>query len=1134
MLPAKIEKHGINSLGKEQRIRHSNLGESKKKKKAEDKRQNPGIQAGESREAVAAKSPRNNSDSPPRVHKVPLSSDARHSSFRRDENKTDKRYGNSLDAQETEVTSLSAPRDQVLVRETKTSRLRAAGRNYDGGTPPSKLPSSDKKVKVSSDSSTQILLHKIVDKSHTRKSNVNRSNICADATTTSSLPGISELRRSHTKNISNICSKSQIVKSKEENSSLDFSLASSNLSKPAALITNCRNQKCLTDRDISKSAKCVETRKSQHCRKPTSDISDSPTSKDEGDRPSTSKSNSGKSCDATASPTTMDTSTSKLITHLDNTKTRKNNSQKNPRRNVQENIKKLLPLNPVIHSLSRSGDVKKQNIKVGTKKVEQSLFENYGNASRTQKSSMLINSQQPSVSVAPQQSSSSDGTNAGKTSILKSKRISSSGTPLREVQKSKPISILKRKSATHEETLADSPPVTFSSLTLEKENDPKKQGILKKRRSLDENYVLKRHSSPDAILTDFKSILKRSSMEDLTLRSCSPDSYVLQGILKRKYSKEEEPEVGHASGNLVEPHSILKRKWPSSNAQQHLLPDVGDYQSCENVRPILKKKSSEEQNTSDPLLPEVPRSILKKKSGLENEEIDEKPKRPILKSCRLPSAEDSEIEPPLDMEPVKPILKMDISCHRHTEEFEISGCQVNPERSHSSGQMKVLVELQRKSSSSECNLHSLSIQKFRMEDRGHTADPGGCEEKRQTKAKSLTYPKVETKPLDAIISDNTSQESIQKDTIVSVICAPENTSDETEASRSVENQMISLGCFNMEEEREITKKTGSGSAIEEESNMSAEEEKERKLTGGSRAYIRRRNEKRISNTKKQRFHTQPISSEDIKLSLSGNRVQKEQKAEDEKYEDELSCLSYAERLRLFESTVTAPTLPRMSKSDGKPRGLRFRTQPVTTIEVEKAKSQRTTCLAECLDSKKEPTATDPKELERSKVETDASSYLNLKFKENLGAILKSTRDNSETGRSERNKSSVSNEEEGKLESWRTTTTGKKPGSQFLNEMNNILKPLPALQKSRSKGGYSSEVPETRSVSSIIRRAQQVAACLEKKKTNERQGTSEVLEKDNVSFDRSTKSSLLVGVSILQERESLFNLPSEAAFQAFQI
>lgn len=104
--------------------------------------------------------------------------------------------------------------------------------------------------------------------------------------------------------------------------------------------------------------------------------------------------------------------------------------------------------------------------------------------------------------------------------------------------------------------------------------------------------------------------------------------------------------------------------------------------------------------------------------------------------------------------------------------------------------------------------------------------------RRQTKTKSLTYPKVETKPLDAIISDNTSQESIQKDTIVSVKCAPENTSDETEASRSVENQMISLGCFNMEEEREITKKTGNGSAIEEESNMSAEEEKERKLTGG--------------------------------------------------------------------------------------------------------------------------------------------------------------------------------------------------------------------------------------------------------------------------------------------------------------
>lgn len=170
-----------------------------------------------------------------------------------------------------------------------------------------------------------------------------------------------------------------------------------------------------------------------------------------------------------------------------------------------------------------------------------------------------------------------------------------------------PVSILKRK------TLSQDGAVTFSPSVVDKQPTGKKQGILKKRRSLDESEVNRqRSSSPD------KSILKnfrRLSMEDV-------------------------------NSIVPEPHGILKRKSATPPLHHHVtIADtvimaaaaaLGDCQvTTEHVRPILKKKSSSEEHTPENSIGDPPRPILKKKS-VEVEDVV----RPILKSCRKSSEEE--------------------------------------------------------------------------------------------------------------------------------------------------------------------------------------------------------------------------------------------------------------------------------------------------------------------------------------------------------------------------------------------------------------------------------------------------------------------------------------------------------------
>lgn len=249
-----------------------------------------------------------------------------------------------------------------------------------------------------------------------------------------------------------------------------------------------------------------------------------------------------------------------------------------------------------------------------------------------------------------------------------------------------PVSILKRKINQDEHSTTNTPPVTFSPNVVEPQPNKKKQGILKKRRSLDESQVMRHRScSPDVaiIKSDSRSILKnqrRSSLEELT-RIESPE-VPLQGILKRRTSRCTDDD----DHSLNSPQSILKRRSGASSAGSTsstphvsittavILAAAGGAEMVlesdnELVKPILKKKSSSEEHTNSESLSEVPKPILKKKSSTDTDDCDDKP-RPILKQSRnsydeyvkLPTSSNSDID--CD---VKPILKLTTNCNRDTQ-----------------------------------------------------------------------------------------------------------------------------------------------------------------------------------------------------------------------------------------------------------------------------------------------------------------------------------------------------------------------------------------------------------------------------------------------------------------------------------
>lgn len=277
-----------------------------------------------------------------------------------------------------------------------------------------------------------------------------------------------------------------------------------------------------------------------------------------------------------------------------------------------------------------------------------------------------------------------------------------------------PVSILKRKVSQDEGKLDNTAapsanlPVTFSPSVVEPTVTNRKQGILKKRRSLDESQVLRHRScSPDTNIVngrDSRSILKgqrRSSLEEIT-RTQSPDSH-LQGILKRKSSRNED-DMEHL---LNSPQGILKRKSNASSAgssstSSHvsittavILAAAGGAEmvlEADAVKPILKKKSfSEERPCNETISHDTPKPILKKKSSTDTDDSEERPKKPILKLSRRSldglekNGEDFTLYKQNSTESdweVRPILKQ--SGREETQRSKLSFCVNDQLRSSSS------------------------------------------------------------------------------------------------------------------------------------------------------------------------------------------------------------------------------------------------------------------------------------------------------------------------------------------------------------------------------------------------------------------------------------------------------------------
>lgn len=270
------------------------------------------------------------------------------------------------------------------------------------------------------------------------------------------------------------------------------------------------------------------------------------------------------------------------------------------------------------------------------------------------------------------------------------------------------VSILKKKEHAFGEcnssASSNASPVTFSANVLDTPSSAsgrsKRQGILKKRSSLDESRYYSRSHSPDERSILIKSA-RRNSLEEagstLSLGGGGVGVGQAHGILKQS-SYDSSKSDGCPSANECQPHSILKKKDSLSTPSDgggHVSKHVSISQAVtlaaaellaahdgltgaqedgedghECIRPILKQESTSSEEAARP-----PKPILKKKSF---GEADEHEIRPILKSSRKSSREEFDLSSLSQdandtvggsgSEAVRPILKTDSPSKQRSSE----------------------------------------------------------------------------------------------------------------------------------------------------------------------------------------------------------------------------------------------------------------------------------------------------------------------------------------------------------------------------------------------------------------------------------------------------------------------------------
>ncbi|XP_034940979.1 supervillin-like isoform X2 [Chelonus insularis] len=566
-------------------------------------------------------------------------------------------------------------------------------------------------------------------------------------------------------------------------------------------------------------------------------------------------------------------------------------------------------------------------------------------------------------------------------SILKTIKDEIQITPKPQV----PISILKHKSFDIE--TVEEPKLCPTVIVKERVN--KKHGILKKRSSLDENEILRRQSNSPDVYTEISSyesrpILKnerRSSLDELVKRSRSPEPQPIS-ILKRKSLGEDDRE----DLSSTEPQSILKRPSSGSNKSgstgHHVsiaaavAKTLGGVEFlnggiCTEVRPILKKKMSrEESSSSDPPSLE-PRPILKKKSSTESDEHEDRPKKTILKLSKKSSEESSNESETAS--PKKLSVLRNRSLQRRTNSLPECDAVRSILKNSSSGRSRSS-DLTPKDASLRKRARSVGHENTFQDDWNETEDEViYCDSSTETNDEDSVRRKLDENIVKLRRARHVFRrcrdrkelgniepcQSLPQTVVIDNPSVSESRNikvDEMAEKKSGTKKDDDIDTATLEGRKQINKNDRKNNVSQMALRFKVMEE-QRKPNGVKENSLPRQNQQRNDEYSSkhrdiyERFNTQPVTYQEVHEAVLHNRgvntasieielLQATTDRQDSKNDNsEPFKLSLAERVRLFNQRIASESIAKVGNSldRAQRRPLsRFRTQPITSEEVEVA------------------------------------------------------------------------------------------------------------------------------------------------------------------------------------------------------